>query len=77
MTSTSKLAHRKNSVAEGNFGIDPDHQAAYSAGRSLRRDDRDKSHCHNIDPVRQAWILAGWHDADIEAGNSVLKGPTQ
>jgi hypothetical protein len=40
--------------------------AAHASGKTVNS-------CDVIDPVRQAWFRAGWHDSDIEAGNTVLR----
>ena len=46
----------------------------YRLGIQAHADGMSVNSCDSTDPVRRAWFKAGWHDADIEAGNSVLTG---
>lgn len=45
----------------------------YRHGIQAHTDGMSVNSCDSTCPVRRAWFKAGWHDADIEAGNSVLK----
>lgn len=72
MTSRRNIAHKKNSLAEGNYGIDPKFSQEYSHGRVARNNGYGIDTLYDPSPVLLAWQRAGWHDADIEAGNRVL-----
>ena len=47
-------------------------EAMYALGRQAHAAGYQTIHCNVRDAVARSWWLAGWHDADIEAGNSVL-----
>jgi ribosome modulation factor len=49
-----------------------DDEAMYQIGREAHAAGYKTIHCDVRDPIARSWWLAGWHDADIEAGNSVL-----
>lgn len=42
---------------------------AYFDGKNARMECRDIESCPETDNVKAAWWRAGWHDADMEAGN--------
>lgn len=72
MTSKRDMVHRKNSLKEGMFGVPEKYEKQYIKGRGIRKRGQSISICQSLDPVCLAWQRAGWHDADIEAGNSVF-----
>ena len=41
----------------------------YRLGQIAHNEGNGVNTCDSTDPVRRAWFAAGWHDADIEAGN--------
>jgi ribosome modulation factor len=47
-------------------------EAMYQSGKQAHAAGYKTIHCDVRDPIARSWWLAGWHDADIEAGNSVL-----
>jgi len=49
-----------------------DNEAMYQLGREAHAAGYQIIHCNVRDAVARSWWLAGWHDADIEAVNSVL-----
>jgi ribosome modulation factor len=49
-----------------------DNEAMYQLGREAHAAGYQTIQCDVRDPVKRSFWLAGWHDADIEAGNSVL-----
>jgi ribosome modulation factor len=49
-----------------------DNEAMYQLGREAHAAGYQTIQCDVRDPVERSFWLAGWHDADIEAGNSVL-----
>jgi hypothetical protein len=49
-----------------------DNEAMYQLGREAYAAGYKTIHCDVRDAVARSWWLAGFHDADIEAGNSVL-----
>ncbi|WP_129141504.1 hypothetical protein [Modicisalibacter coralii] len=51
-----------------------DPEAAYRDGRKRRQEGRHKSPPSLLPMVDRAWWLAGWHDADMELGSSVIAG---
>jgi hypothetical protein len=72
MTSKSVMINRKNNTEMVNFGVDNKAEAAYNKGRKIRRTGGGLDACFSINSVLFSWQKAGWHDADIEAGNSIL-----
>lgn len=46
--------------------------SAYTRGKFANNEGLDVSACPETDVEAAAWWKAGWHDADIEAGNSWL-----
>jgi len=44
-------------------------ESMYSLGRQAHAAGYKTIHCNVRDPVAAGWWRAGWHDADIEAGN--------
>lgn len=73
MTTPSMLKNRKNTIAASNFGIPPEMEEEYRHGKDMRSSNHGIDTLFDISPVRLAWQKAGWHDADMEAGNRVLK----
>lgn len=47
--------------------------AMYDLGRQAREADFETLSCNVRDPVKKSWWLAGWHDLDIEKGNTVYQ----
>jgi len=47
-------------------------EAMYLSGRQAHAAGYQTIQCDVRDPIERSYWLAGWHDADIEAGNSVL-----
>ena len=47
----------------------------YNMGRQAHDQGFDITACDVIKAHHAAWWKAGWHDADIEAGNSILREP--
>lgn len=54
--------------------LDHLYQSAYRSGYRRREKGRTKSPPAKYEPAMRAWWLAGFHDADMELGVSVLEG---
>lgn len=50
------------------------YEAAYRSGERRREKGRTKDAPAMYDSVQRAYWLAGWHDKDMELGNSVIAG---
>jgi hypothetical protein len=74
VTSRRDLAHRKNSLAPGEFGVEQRFQEAYRQGRTVRRAGAEVTQCVSLDPVLLGWMRAGWHDVDMEKGKRLYFG---
>jgi len=42
----------------------------YDLGRQAREADFPIISCNVRDPIKKSWWLAGWHDLDMEKGNT-------
>ena len=49
-------------------------EKCYHMGRAAHTQGLPITACDVVKAHHAAWWKAGWHDADIEAGNSVLQG---
>lgn len=52
------------------YKIDAKYNLDYQEGRAIHAKGLAVETCDRMnDPARRSWQKAGWHDADIEAGN--------
>lgn len=47
-----------------------EHYDMYDLGRQAREAGFGPGHCSVNNPVKRGWWLAGWHDLDLEKGNT-------
>jgi hypothetical protein len=54
-------------------GLTTQQNQYYDLGRQAQAGGFKMIACNVNNPVNRSWWIAGWIDADIEAGNSVLR----